>query len=51
MEAIYSEDESAAADLLSVGESQLPADIKKQELAAYTCVANVLLNLNEAITK
>ncbi len=51
MEAVYSTDETAAGELLQVGESELPADISKKELAAYTCVANVLLNLNEAITK
>ncbi len=51
MQAIYTENGSAAEELLAVGESPLPSDIKKQELAAYTCVANVLLNLNEAITK
>jgi hypothetical protein len=47
----YKKDESAAESLLKVGESAIPADINKTELAAYTCVANVLLNLNETITK
>jgi len=42
---------SAAVMKALIETSPLPSDIKKQELASYTCVANVLLNLNEAITK
>ena len=41
----------AADKLLAVGESKLPESIDKVELAAMTAVANVLLNLNETITK
>jgi hypothetical protein len=44
-------DPKAADDLLAVGESKLPEPTDKVELAAMTAVANVLLNLNETITK
>ena len=47
----FSRDAKAAEALLSVGESPRPKDISSSELAALTGVANVLLNLNETITK
>jgi hypothetical protein len=47
----YSADPSAAKELIEVGESPVPKDIPAGQLAAYTCVANVILNLNETITK
>jgi hypothetical protein len=47
----FSEDKDAADKLLKVGESKMPENVDKVELAALTSVANVLLNLNEAITK
>jgi hypothetical protein len=34
-----------------VGESPRPAEADAPELAAYTMVANLLLNLDETITK
>ena len=37
--------------LLTVGESPRPKDLDAVELAAMTGVANVLLNLNETITR
>ena len=37
--------------LLKVGESPLSKQADTAELAAMTAVANVLLNLNETITK
>jgi hypothetical protein len=40
-----------AESLLGIGESKLPEPLDKAELAALTAVANVLLNLNETITK
>ncbi len=40
-----------AAKLLSVGESPVPQDINPVELAADTMVCNVLLNLDEVVTK
>ena len=47
----YSTDPSAAEELLKVGESPRPVALNPVELAAMTGVANVLLNLNETITK
>ncbi|HTL57280.1 MAG TPA: PSD1 and planctomycete cytochrome C domain-containing protein [Candidatus Limnocylindrales bacterium] len=47
----YANDEEGAKKALSVGESPLPDDVPAPELAAYTMVANLLLNLDEAITK
>ena len=42
--------DTAAAELLRVGESPLPR-LEPAELAAYTAVANILLNLDEFVTK
>ncbi|MBI3849216.1 MAG: DUF1553 domain-containing protein [Verrucomicrobia bacterium] len=47
----FKQDTKAAEDLLKVGESPLPEKADPAELAAMTAVANVLLNLNETITK
>lgn len=47
----FAQDKKAAEDLLTVGESPRPKDIDAVELAAMTGVANVLLNLNETITR
>ena len=47
----YSRDAKAAESLLSIGESVRPKDLGSAEHAAMTGVANVLLNLNETITK
>lgn len=44
-------DPKSAEALLKVGESPAPTSVDKAELAAMTAVANVLLNLNETITK
>jgi hypothetical protein len=44
-------DPDAAKELLKVGESPVPDQDNPAELAAMTSVANVLLNLNETITK
>ena len=46
----YAADPEAAKKLLSVGESPVPGDVPAPELAAYTMVANLLLNLDEAVT-
>lgn len=40
----------AAADLLTVGESRVAGSIDPSELAAYTAVAGVVLNLDETVT-
>jgi hypothetical protein len=47
----FAQDKKAAEELLAVGESPRPKDIDAVELAAMTGVANVLLNLNETITR
>jgi hypothetical protein len=47
----FRSDPQAAERLLSVGESKRSEAMDKAELAALTALANVLLNLNETITK
>ncbi|MCW5557517.1 MAG: DUF1553 domain-containing protein [Verrucomicrobiae bacterium] len=47
----FQKDPDAADALLKVGESSVSEAMPKAELAAMTTVANVLLNLNETITK
>jgi Protein of unknown function (DUF1553) len=47
----YKEDQEDAAKLLTVGESPVPAKTNKPELAAWTTVASIILNLDETITK
>jgi hypothetical protein len=47
----FKQDAAAAAKLISIGESARPADIDPAELAAWTAIGNVLLNLDETITK
>lgn len=49
--AIYREDTAAATALLGVGQAPAPPEIVPAELAAWTHVARVLLNLHEAITR
>jgi hypothetical protein len=44
-------DKKAATDLLGIGESAKPADVDPSELAAWTAIGNILLNLDETITK
>ena len=45
------EDPEAAAKLLRVGLAKAPEGVDVAELAAWTAVARVLLNLDEAITR
>jgi hypothetical protein len=47
----YKADPKAAAALLGVGFSAVPKDVDAAELAAWTSVARVLLNLHETITR
>jgi hypothetical protein len=47
----YSADAEAAKKVISVGESPVPNDVPAPELAAYTLVANLMLNLDEVVTK
>jgi mono/diheme cytochrome c family protein len=48
--ATYAQDKAAATALLKVGDLPKPANADDSELAAWTAVSNVLLNLNETIT-
>ncbi len=47
----YAQQPKEARKLISVGEKASPQDLPTQELAAYTAVASLLLNLDETITK
>ncbi|MDA1214722.1 MAG: DUF1553 domain-containing protein, partial [Planctomycetota bacterium] len=47
----YQSDKAAAEELLKIGESPVPTDVDHVDLAAYAAVANVILNLDEVITK
>jgi uncharacterized protein DUF1553/uncharacterized protein DUF1549/cytochrome c len=47
----YRSDAKSAAELLHVGISPVPNSLDKSELAAWTHVARVLLNLHETITR
>jgi hypothetical protein len=47
----YASHPDAAAKLIHVGESSYNQKLKPSELAAYTTVASVILNLDETITK
>lgn len=47
----YAEDDEAARALIGIGESPVPDDLPAGELAAYTMLANELLNLDEALNK
>lgn len=47
----YAAQPAAARDLLRTGDSPNPAGVDPAELAAWTSVARVLLNLHEAITR
>lgn len=47
----FTKDEAAAKKLISVGESKPDSTLKPSDLAAYTSVATLLLNLDETISK
>ena len=47
----YEQHAAEADKLLKVGESPLPAKVSKPELAAWTTVASMILNLDETVTK
>ncbi|MBS0263282.1 MAG: PSD1 domain-containing protein [Planctomycetes bacterium] len=47
----YREDLAAAQRVVTVGESRPRKDLPPQELAAYTLLANLILNLDETVTR
>jgi hypothetical protein len=47
----YASDRAAAQALLQVGLKPVPADLDPAELATWTSVARVILNLHESITR
>ena len=47
----YMQDEANARKLLSVGESRVDSNVPPRELAAWTTVSSMILNLDETITK
>jgi hypothetical protein len=47
----YAQDAEAAKKLIAVGESKPDAGLPPDELAAYALVANLILNLDEVLTK
>jgi hypothetical protein len=47
----YAGDPVASKALIEIGESPTPEDLPASELAAYTMLANELLNLDEALNK
>jgi hypothetical protein len=51
MLARYQADAKAADKLLAVGQSPCDKSLDAVELAAFTCVANIILNLDEVVTK
>ena len=51
MLAAYQKDEAGARQLVTVGASPRDPAFPVSELAAYTAVANMILNMDEVITK
>jgi len=47
----YANNRDLAAELIAVGESEPDHNLTASELAAYTAIANTLLNLDETITR
>jgi hypothetical protein len=47
----YQKDAQAAAQVVRVGESPLRSGLAEPELAAYTLIANLLLNLDETVMR
>jgi hypothetical protein len=48
---LYTRDTTSAQDLISAGESPVPKDLSVAEVAAWTSVSRVVLNLHETITR
>ena len=50
-EARFTQDPHAARSVLAAGESKIDARFYPAQLAAYATLANLILNLDEAVTK
>ena len=50
-EASFRADRKSAEQFLGYGESPQAADLDTAELAAYSSIASLMLNLDEAVTK
>ncbi|MCA9129989.1 MAG: PSD1 domain-containing protein [Planctomycetales bacterium] len=51
LEDSYRDDPKAAAELLAIGDAPSDININQIELAAYTCICNLALNLDEVLSK
>lgn len=51
LQAVYANDSEAASKLTSIGEAPVATDMQAAELAAWTMGANLVLNLDEVLTK
>ena len=49
--AAYQKDHKAARELIAVGESKADSNLNASELAAWTMMANLVLNLDEVLNK
>lgn len=47
----FAEDSASAKELLAVGDFRVPDELDAAELAAWTSVARILLNLHETVTR
>ena len=47
----YTKDAAAAKELIGIGETKPDPRLDPGELAAWTMIANVILNLDEVVTK
>ena len=50
LQTTYGQDPEAAGKLIAVGDLPRPAESDDSELATWTALSNVILNLNETIT-
>jgi len=46
----YRQDQAQASKLLSIGESRIYSSLDSREVAAWTTLASMILNLDETIT-
>jgi hypothetical protein len=47
----YAKDKTSAAELLTVGDFKAKGECNDSELAAWTTIASMILNLDETVTK